>query len=446
MRHKMLRRYIRAGIQPDSMLESIRRCRPFRREISNMQCAYLSTGRRDFGGVMRALGQRDMIIGTMENYSAFFDTLSGLLGWADVLPVTVNRSQEDYAEHYMADEELLALIHELNQEDTRLLEHVSALPGEVLVNIAKPEARQERLRQLPLKPWMRSDARARWKQIASDYWPAKSSVNAPLDYRQISVFRDAGVLCAIPPGKSRSLVQRWLIRAAAVPHSEALLALGAERVIQKFDTGLALSDWSDACIAQLLADEQMFRFALLHDPVDRLLDVYLDVFVARRSTLRHSPRLAACIASVQGRTEADLDRGISFREFAGYLLQQQPDEMHELWRPQCHAVDLLGPDVRLYRPDQLMILSADLLAQKGIQSAPTGVARAMRLIPASSGREPALSGKYADVMPADLPDQLVDCREQLLDATLLTQLRQKYERDCLLYTTIATAEQEQLQP
>ena len=80
-RSALLEKLLARGIDPDSMLNSIRNCRPFRQQISNYQCRYLSRDRATFAAVRRSLQGCDVAIGTVASYDRFQRELWDLLDW-----------------------------------------------------------------------------------------------------------------------------------------------------------------------------------------------------------------------------------------------------------------------------------------------------------------------------------------------------------------------------
>ena len=436
-RAEILERMQKQGMNPDSMLDSIRQCQPFRREISNMQCAYVSRSRRTFEGALQGLRKHDFVLGSMRDYQRFHRYLGELLEWPDEEPGALNLSKANYESAYIEDNELVALLRELNTEDYKLTEFLSREYDDLYVNLSNRSRRLRRLRRLVMKPWMTRLARSDWQQVARRYWPAREGNGAYGLLGQVMVSESAGLLYVSIPGPADPLVKRLMLESSAIPHQDAALGLGLGRVASNFKTGLMLQDYSETRIREILEDPRFFRFAMLRDPVTRLVDVYVQKFVLNRGDLARTPRLAGLVRLFNAAAGDQLEQSISFREFLAGVLHQKPDEQHPLWAPQSHYLGAVGGCDRLYRQDRVDELSHDLMQLRGI---PRDVLQHSKPLPVGgllAGESSVSDGKYADSRPDALPQDSSLWRDRLVDSVVTAQILACYAQDRDLYNGMA---------
>ncbi len=442
-REEHLARLRRRGMDPDSISRSIRHCRAFRRELSNFQCAYLSRGklsrfRPDFEGVLQSLAGRDVLVGTVADYSAFHRALGELLGWPPEAPEVSNRSRENYQAAYLRDPELVALVRELNREDEKLLDFVEREHRGLWLQLRDPGRRRQRLRDLPLKPWLRGGADWDWEAAGRRLWPDSRPSRLPWPLWTLLVGREQRLLYPPIPGPTDAWVHRQMLSLCDIPHREAVDDLGMGRVLARFNTGLLLRDYSVDEAKAIIADPRYFKFAVIQEPVRRLEDVYLEWFVGRRLELDRWPQLANLVAAVQGMNGPDLERGISFRQFVGAAVEQPPLKRYVLWLGQHLFLRGVEAYDRLYRPDQMEHLHADLMAHTGrslpmVQLPGQGTGGCTDPQGGDTGGD---SGSDADCLPVELQAQSPRGRPDLVDLDLRARILEYYREDAELYNGI----------
>jgi len=439
-RERILERMQKEGMDPESMLDSIRNCRAFRREISNMQCAYIGSARGTFKGALKSLRRHDFILGTLDDYARFHRRLGEMLDWPQDEPGTLNRSKDDYATAYLDDGELVALLRELNEEDYKLLDFVNREHGGLYVNLRNEARRRQRLQHLPLRPWVSGDAKLDWEKVAAHRWPRKDGGTLPWPLDKILLSESSRLLYMAIPGPANGIVHRLMLDASSVQHPDVAVGLGLGRVLARFNTGLMLDDRSRAQARSILDEGEYFKFAILYEPVNRLVDVYVEKFVVNRSRLLRAPRLLSLIAGVQGNPTANVEAGISFREFVTAIVQQAPEQQHVLWAPQRLYVQGLSGYDKLYRPDQLHLLQGDLMRLKGMSVSIPASALSPDLSPRRAGEGVVTTGEYADCRPPELPGNSSTWRNQLVDSILSEQILDYYAQDCELYNRTIDSE------
>ena len=437
----LLEQYLAKGIDPDSMLNSIRNCRSFRREISNLQCRYLSRKRATFADVRKSLRDCDHLIGTMAHHELFRRELWQLLDWTEEAPAKVNRGRDNYADAYLQDAELVQLIAELNDEDRQLVEFVETEHQGLWLNLKDGARRRRRLRGLPITPGRRRVRLPDWEE-APEFWPPRGAGKLRWPLNRAMVAQPCRLLYMSTPGAADRVVQRMMLRLSSIDHKDALLAFGMERVLEQFSTGLLLDDLEMTEIQAILASGDYFKFAIVYEPVARLVNVYAQRFFELRDMLPQWPRLHQLVADVQGRAVPDCAAGISFRQFVSAVTAPQGDHKHWLWRSQSRYLPGSDNYDRLYRADRLHLLEADLQGVRGVSVTLEAVAADQLLTTTAATCPQVEGGLYADIPAGDLPHDPACWRDQLVDEALLELIKGYYARDFTLYNRTADKELE----
>ena len=102
-------------------------------------------------------------------------------------------------------------------------------------------------------------------------------------------------------------------------------------------TGLQLSDYSIDIASDVISRIggcDLFAFAIIRDPYERLASVYLEKFVYGRWRGDNSKVTAPIMQKVQNMSQVDLNSGISFKEFVECVLNESLNEADEHWKPQ----------------------------------------------------------------------------------------------------------------
>ena len=420
-----LRAMLRKGIDPDSIVNSIRSCRPFREEISNFQCRYLSRGKPTFAGVCQSLRNRDHLVGTVTRYDRFRSELWGLLGRSEVSPLTANRSRDNYAAPFLEDEALLALIAELNQEDRKLVEWVESEHQGLWLNLVDADERKARLQRLPRVTEPREEIAPKWDD-AANYWPARGSRKLQWPLSRTMLAEPQRLLYMPNPGVVDRPIQRMMLRHSGARHADVILALGIDRVVERFATGLMLHDRSEEDIAAIATSADYFRFAIVYHPVSRLVDLYRQRVVAAPDSLSRWPRFPDMMAGV------DPALGLTFRQFVEAVTSGRFN--HRLWLPQVRYLPWAAEYDRLYRPDQLPQIERDLARLRGLSV--TISAPEMTVIAGSQG------GRHADTPARQLPADPAEWLNELADEAIAARIKGYYARDFNLYNGIVTEDME----
>ena len=423
----------RRGLDPDSMAASIRNCRPFRREITNFQCRYLSRGRATFASVQKSLQGHDFMVGSVAAHGLFHAQLAELLDWAEAPPLQANRSRDDYARSFLQDAALVARIAELNTEDEKLVQWVAGEQRGLWLAIGDRRQRRRRLRALPVRPGLRRVRHWQWED-APELWPPRERDDLPWPLSRMLVAEPARLVYMPAPGWADAGIKRMMLELSQVAHQDALRLLGIDRVVGEYITGLVLGDRSPAEVEQIAAADDYFRFAIVYEPVARLVEIYRSRFVTLREQLPRWPRLYELLAAAQGRAEPDCALGISFRQFVTTLASGR--YAHPLWQRQSRCLPWPDTCDRLYRPEQLALLEQDLARHCGLSVHIERPRDAAGLCPPFQGPAPA-SVAHADTPAGELPADAALWLGELVDAALYQLIRAYYPRDFKLYNRCA---------
>ena len=239
------------------------------------------------------------------------------------------------------------------------------------------------------------------------------------------------------PGAVDNSIQRTVLALSGVAHQDALLSLGIERVVEQFNTGLLLGDRTQAEVNALVAAEDYYRFAIVYEPVSRLIETYRQRFVEMRELLFQWPRLYELAGAVQATAQPDLRLGISFRQFVQAVATDK--FQHWLWMPQIRYLPWAHTYSRFYRPEQLPLLESHLARHT---ERPIHIEAATTL-PAGWGATPQLmTGRYADSLPGELPADPALWQAELVDEALFEVIKGYYAIDFKLYNAISDEDPE----
>jgi hypothetical protein len=140
-RNKQLQRWLELGIDPSSIVNSLNNCQPFRNEVENHQCAYLSREGRSFEGALETIEQNNFILGVSDKISLLTDQLSNMFGWPELNTVRGNVTRAGGHDGILEEDGAEELIRELCQEDQKLYNYVAGehkgllthVPAEILL-------------------------------------------------------------------------------------------------------------------------------------------------------------------------------------------------------------------------------------------------------------------------------------------------------------------------
>lgn len=201
-------------------------------------------------------------------------------------------------------------------------------------------------------------------------------------------------------------------------------------------TGLQFEDREDHVIRAALSDPTWMRFLVIREPLDRLISVYVEKFVLNRREPGQIPTIGPVYQAILGKediTPEDYERGLTFREFAEYILSEEPERLNGHWRPQAEYLGHI-PFTHVYDVKQLDRLAEDLS---------THIGRTIDLPRMNVSRDAdgdQIYNRYApDARPADLPTPKKLSLESFLPEGLRARLEEYYATDLTLYHLVERA-------
>lgn len=253
----------------------------------------------------------------------------------------------------------------------------------------------------------------------------KSNLAWPL--RQNFVSRKARAIYC-PIGKNGcTFLKRQMVLSSDVEYRQQIADFNVHTLTDHARTGMQLSDYSDTEVTELLASPDYFRFAVIRAPIDRLISAYMEKFVLGRMSppnWAHTKPVVWHVQKAAGLEAADMDRGITFREFAEFVVARAPTQLDAHWRPQHLYLEGVHWD-RLYEMSELMEISDMLEARSG-----RVLPRKAVNVTGNLGRTLVEGG--ADLLPAEiagLPPLSID---SYLDPGLREAIEDYYAADIAL--------------
>lgn len=154
---------------------------------------------------------------------------------------------------------------------------------------------------------------------------------------KIFVIKNLKILyCPIAKNANSSL-KRLMVSISDLPHKEQLLKGDIHLNTDMPTSGVLLGQLDEQTIQNIISDSAYLRFAILRDPLARLVSVYWEKFVLHRTNLRQHQHIQKPIWYVQQRQGAsipDFQKGISFEDFIKYIVSQPVEKQDIHWCPQ----------------------------------------------------------------------------------------------------------------
>ncbi|MBT4522016.1 MAG: hypothetical protein HOC23_18610 [Halieaceae bacterium] len=434
-RERQLQNMLRQGVDPDSMLNSLTRCESFRKLVSNVQCAYLSRSGASFESVLSSLMRHDFVVGTLDNYDDFHQALGQILGWPATKPGLINRSRDNYAEDYLADTDLISMLQALNTQDIKLLDYVAGEHNGLLVNIKNRQERDRRLARLPLRPGSDDNRPHPWATIAQNASFRERHNKLPWPLSDIKVCELHRIFYPIIPGAARSKALNRLLDQSIMEHDNEASGSENQNALEDLNAAHMLRHKPLSTAREITTDDSYFQFALLDDPIHRLVEVYTQSFLASDSSTASRPKLRRCVAAIQGLANPDFNLGVTFRQFVERIVQLKPREQDLYCLPQHFFLKGVKNKYRLYRQDQLQKLQRDLLSCAGLSVNFSDPVISTPPLNRGSACGKSWPGQYADCLPRELPPERPLQASELINDELRDIISQFYKEDLDLYAS-----------
>lgn len=182
----------------------------------------------------------------------------------------------------------------------------------------------------------------------------KNRLTWPLKQHFVSQ-RARAIYCPIAKNGC-TFIKRQMVFSSDVEHCDYITNHDVHTLTDYVCTGIQLGDYSEAEAAHFLASPDYYRFAVIRDPVDRLISAYMEKFVLNRNRPRnwaHTKPVVSHVQNAAGLEAPNMDRGISFREFVEYVVSRAPDTLDPHWCPQYLYLEGVHWN-RIYKMSELM--------------------------------------------------------------------------------------------
>lgn len=199
------------------------------------------------------------------------------------------------------------------------------------------------------------------------------------------------------------------------------------------NTGLQFKDRTADEVITALNDPSWMRFVIYRDPLDRLVSAYVEKFVQNRSCPSQREVNTGVIQAIfqkEEPTEEDFEHGVTFREFAEYILAENPNHLNSHWQPQTFYLGNI-PFTHMYEIKALDRLEADLQEHVG---------KKVEIPRQNLSRGKQSEAEYLSIAPDLLPKDLGNAKNLSLDSflapDLLMRLTEYYAADISIYRLV----------
>lgn len=189
----------------------------------------------------------------------------------------------------------------------------------------------------------------------------------PWPLRQIMVSQPAKLVYC-PIGKNACTFLKSEVARTARPAHIAHILKDIHFLTDHVRTGLQFSDYEPPEVNLMRQGPDYFRFAVLRDPMERLLSAYIEKFVMGRlqpANIHHTKSVVAPVQLAANRQKVDFDEGITFRAFIEHVTSADATKLDPHWRPQALYLDGMRYDA-LFRIDQMDYLMEILEDRSGM--------------------------------------------------------------------------------
>jgi len=199
-------------------------------------------------------------------------------------------------------------------------------------------------------------------------------------------------------------------------------------ILDSGNTGYQLGDLPAVIAEDIILDDAYFSFAVVRDPLERLLSVYREKFVLHRreqAQLRHTGPVTAAIQRCSPE-EIDTEKGITFEDFMIYILGSEHMDLDPHWRPQFLYLQGIKYK-KIYLDLELDRLAEDIRSFAG-KKFPLRQENTSRTV----GRERYLEEAYK-YSPADLEPMIREIStSSFYNDSYRLKIGDYYSEDCLL--------------
>ncbi|MEM6579935.1 MAG: sulfotransferase family protein [Pseudomonadota bacterium] len=201
--------------------------------------------------------------------------------------------------------------------------------------------------------------------VGDKIWPRKKNNKLRWPFNAMMVSEQHKILY-VPIAKCAcTSIKSLMVELAEIQRPDVAEKLGVHMITDRFNTGAQLKDKPMELARQILAADEYLKFSVIRNPFERLVSAYLEKFVYNRHNPRNVLHTKPVLQIIQESEEVDLETGISFDEFATFILGQDPYTLDPHWRPQSLYLRGIGQDRRIFRIEDLAELEQRLTERCG---------------------------------------------------------------------------------
>ncbi len=197
------------------------------------------------------------------------------------------------------------------------------------------------------------------------------------------------------------------------------------------DIPLQLKHYPKDIRRHALSSDEVFRFAVIREPVERVISAYIEKFILHRMQKYQWRHTRPVVAKVQGVDECDanMNYGITFSEFVNYILNTDDEMLDTHWMPQVNYLRGIRYS-KLYALESLDDLKIELFKIAGRQTEiphrnkskkGTGFHRSTELL--------------INARPKSIQDKMLT-KDNFLDPDLVAALQMKFSVDYAIYDNL----------
>lgn len=269
-------------------------------------------------------------------------------------------------------------------------------------------------------PWIKEAERYFTREVSPLPWPV----------RNFFFCERAKILYSPIPKVACTSLKSLMTRLSGIEHADKVLQFGIHRTTDVFATGAQLKDHEAEKGKGILTDASYYKFAVVRDPVERIVSAYTDKFFLNRLGGRNRLHTLDILQAVRCESTPDLEQGISFRSFVDFLLGQPPETLDVHWRPQCLFLTGVDQYDNIFALEQIDELAKKLSSLSGED---ISLGKQNASVAKATAGDDSEAGKYADLPPPELDGKEGVTARDFMAPDLVASLETYFEEDTRLY-------------
>lgn len=273
------------------------------------------------------------------------------------------------------------------------------------------------------------DSKEPWVKAISEHFETGATSKLPRPVSSFFVCPKEKLLYAPIAKCGCTSLKRLMVELSELDHTELILKHDVHRVTDVFVTGAQLKDHTNETIQTIINSDDYYKFAVVRDPVRRIISAYTEKFLVNRLTNANLLHTIDVLRQIRCESRPDLNAGVSFRSFVNFLTASPPQRLDPHWAPQhlfLHGVNRFNAIFTMEQMDELAKqLSA--ITGKDIQLGKHNASVA------HGSLERSQPGRYADTLPSDLDNIEGISSEDFMAPDLVEALEHYYQEDVKLY-------------